>query len=307
MSFCRKSASLAIGTLGSFKHHHAYALMILATLACRAGAPTAEEDDALSMVLVGAGDIADCDDPNDEATALLLDNISGTVFTTGDNAYEDGTPDQFANCYQPSWGAHRDRTRPSPGNHDYHTSGAAGYYDYFGSNAGDPTTGYYSYDLGAWHIIALNSNIQEDAGSPQLQWLAADLASSGSLCTLAYWHHPRFSSGSHGNDSSMEPFWDALYAAGADVIINGHDHDYERFALQTPDGDADPEFGIREFVVGTGGRNLRDLHSVRPNSEVRESNTYGVLKFDLFDTSYEWEFIPVAGSNFNDRGTTDCH
>jgi hypothetical protein len=264
-------------------------------------------------VLVGAGDITDCNQTQDELTAQLLDGIAGTVFTLGDNAYSDGTLTEFNNCYGPTWGRHKDRTRPSPGNHDYHTSGATGYYTYFGAaaspleiNCTGNCKGYYSYDLGTWHIIALNSEIDHDAGSAQEQWLRADLAAHQNGCTLAYWHRPRFSSGKHGNSSGVQPFWQALYDYGADVVLNGHDHTYERFAPQNPSGQADPTQGIREFVVGTGGRGLYSFSTVRPNSEVRDNTTWGVLKLTLHPASYEWEFVPVAGQTFTDMGSANC-
>lgn len=258
-------------------------------------------------VLVGAGDIAACDNSGDEATANLLDGIDGTVFTTGDNAYPNGTASEFANCYDPSWGRHKARTYPSVGNHDYQTPNAAGYFSYFGPEAGKPTEGYYSYDLGAWHIIVLNSNISVDAGSAQEQWLRADLAAHPAVCTAAYWHHPRFSSGVvHGSSSSMQPLWQALYDYGADVVLNGHEHNYERFAPQDPQGNADPARGIREFVVGMGGRSHYEFGTPIANSEVRNSDTYGVLKLTLHPTSYTWEFIPEAGKTFTDSGTALC-
>jgi hypothetical protein len=261
-----------------------------------------------SVVFVGAGDIASCSSTGDEATANLLDNISGTVFTLGDNAYESGTSTEFTNCYNPSWGRHKTRTRPSPGNHDYVTSGAAGYYGYFGSNAGDPSKGYYSYDLGDWHIIALNSNIARSAGSAQEQWLRADLAASTKSCTLAYWHHPRFSSGfEHGNDTSVQDLWQALYDYNADLILSGHDHDYERFAPQTPTGVADASRGIREFVVGTGGRSHYSLGTLKANSQVFDATSYGVLKLTLGTGGYDWDFAHVAGATFTDAGSASCH
>lgn len=260
-----------------------------------------------AAVLVGAGDIADCDVTQHEATAKLLDGIPGTVMALGDNAYEDGTDGEYANCYQPTWGRHKARTRPAAGNHDYHTSGAAGYYRYFGAAAGDPSKGYYSYNLGAWHIVVLNSNISASAGSAQEQWLRADLAASTATCTLAYWHHPRFSSGYHGNASGMQALWQALYDHNADVVVAGHEHNYERFAPQTPTGAADPVRGIREFIVGTGGRSLRSFGTTKPNSEVRDNTAHGVIKFTLHATSYDWQFIPIAGKTFTDSGTANCH
>jgi acid phosphatase type 7 len=267
-------------------------------------------DDA---VLAGAGDIATCDSLGDEITANLLDSIPGTVFTTGDNAYPDGSAADFADCYNPSWGRHRARTLPAPGNHDYHTPGAKGYFDYFGAAAGNPTKGYYSYELGAWHIIVINSNCAEvggcNVGSPQERWLRADLASHPTLCTLAYWHQPRFSSGSlHGSATSMGAIWQALYDAGADVVVNGHEHNYERFGLQDPNGVADPAHGIREFVVGTGGASQDGytFGTPLPNSEVINNDTYGVLKLILHPTSYDWEFVPEPGKTFTDGGSESC-
>jgi len=257
-------------------------------------------------VLVGAGDIAKCGFPGAEATAKLLDQIEGTIFTTGDNAYEEGKTEEFLSCYDPTWGRHKDRTRPSPGNHEYKSSGATPYYNYFGEDAGPAGRGYYSYDLGAWHIVSLNSNIPAEEGSSQVLWLREDLTANPTPCVLAYWHHPVFSSGNHGNDSHMGEVWGVLYGFGVDVVVNGHDHIYERFAPQTPDGEFDPIMGIREFVVGTGGENLREFDEIRANSEVRDNSFFGVLKLTLHETRYEWEFVPVAGGTFSDIGTDEC-
>ena len=259
-----------------------------------------------SVVLVGAGDIADC--TTGEPTAKLLDNIAGTVFTAGDNAYTNGTASEFASCYDPSWGRHKARTRPSPGNHDYGTSGATGYYNYFGALAGPAGLGYYSYDLGAWHIVSLNSNVSMSAGSTQEVWLRADLAASTKTCTIAYWHHPRFSSGSsHGSSTQSADVFQALYNAGAEIVIVGHDHEYERFAPQTPNAVADPARGLREFVVGTGGAGLYSFGTPLPNSEVRDNTSHGVLKLTLSNGSYTWQYIPVAGNSFTDSGSGTCH
>lgn len=261
-----------------------------------------------SVVLVGAGDIAVCGDNNDEATAKLLDDIAGTVFTTGDNAYDEGTHSEFSRCYHPTWGRHKARTRPVPGNHDYETSNAAGYFRYFGDAAGDPRKGYYSYDLGAWHIVVLNSNVSMRAGSPQEQWLKADLAASTKRCTVALWHHPRFSSGTHhGNDSRSQAIWNVLYDAGAELVLVGHEHNYERFAPQTATGVADTARGVRQIVIGTGGRGFYPFGTPLPTSEVRHTGTFGVLKLTLSDGSYAWEFVPVAGKTFTDSGTDTCH
>jgi hypothetical protein len=265
-------------------------------------------------VLVGAGDIASCDDlAGAEATAKLIDNIPGTVFAAGDLAYPDGSDEQFAKCYGPTWGRFKDRTRPTAGNHEYHSDGASGYARYFGGAAGDPKKAYYSYDLGVWHIIVLNSECGEvggcEAASPQGQWLRQDLAQHPAACTLAYFHKPLFSSGAkHGNDPEMKLLWRALYDANADVVINGHDHDYERFAPQDPDGNADSKRGIREFVVGTGGKNShRSFDKAKPNSEVRNADTFGVLKLTLHSSGYDWEFVPQAGKSFHDSGSGACH
>jgi hypothetical protein len=259
-------------------------------------------------VIVGAGDISDCNNNNDEATAKLLDVTAGTVVLMGDNAYENGTTTEYNNCYNPTWGRHKSRTKPSAGNHEYGTAGAAGYFGYFGSAGGDPLKGYYSYDLGDWHVVVLNSNIARDATSAQIAWLRADLTANAKSCTLAYWHHPRYSSGSgHGNDTSVQPFWDVLYEFNADVILNGHDHDYERFAPQNAAGALDNVRGIREFVVGTGGRALYALGTLKANSQVFNAATYGVIKMTLSAGSYSWQFMPIAGQTFTDAGTSSCH
>ncbi|HVH69045.1 MAG TPA: PKD domain-containing protein [Gemmatimonadales bacterium] len=261
-----------------------------------------------AATLVGAGDIAVCNVPEDEATAALIDNIQGTVFTAGDNAYPDGTADQFNNCYTPSWGRFLSRTRPSPGNHDYTTAGAPAYYNYFGASAGDPTKGYYSYDLGAWHVIVVNNYVDASAGSTQEQWLKADLAASTKQCTAAIWHEPKYSSGIlHGDNNTWLAIWTDLYEAGAEIIINGHEHTYERFAPMTPNGVADPVNGIREFVVGTGGAGLEALGTIEPNSEAVQNSAHGVLRLVLRPTGYQWRFFSEAGQTFSDTGSAPCH
>ena len=267
-----------------------------------------EEGPAL---LVGAGDIASCTSTDDEATAILLDRIDGTVFTMGDNAYDAGTDAEFEECYEPSWGRHKARTYPSPGNHEYYTADASGYFNYFGAAAGDPGRGYYGYDLGEWHLVALNSMCENVGGceedSPMIRWLKEDLAANSKTCTLAYWHHPLFSSGYHGSQAKMKPTWVALYAADVEMVVNGHDHDYERFAPQDPNGVPDPERGIREFVVGTGGINLTPFETIEPNSEFRDASTLGVLKLTLRSSSYVWEFISVSDETSTDSGSGNCH
>jgi hypothetical protein len=272
-------------------------------------APPPSPSPSTLAVLVGAGDIASCSSTGDEATAALLDSIAGTVFTAGDNAYPDGTTANYTDCYGPSWGRQtiKDRTKPSPGNHDYHTLDAVGYFGFFGAAAGDATLGYYSYDLGDWHIISLNSSIDVSSTSVQVAWLNIDLATHPAVCTLAYWHHPRFSSGAvHGSSTTTKALWQALYDAGADVVVSAHDHVYERFAPQTPTGAADPARGIREFVVGTGGGSLYSFATPEPNSEVRYNSSPGVLKLELSATSYRWSFIATDGT-VQDSGTGNCH
>jgi hypothetical protein len=259
------------------------------------------------VVLVGAGDIAKCEILGGAvATARLLDNIPGTVFTTGDNAYDDGTAEQFQKCYGPTWGRHKDRTRPAPGNHDYHTEGARPYYDYFGELAGPYGRGYYSYNVGAWHVVSLNSYVGTERGSSQLEWLKDDLAANKTDCILAYWHIPLFSSGPHGGDSKVREIWKLLYAAGADVVVNGHDHDYERFAPVDPEGKADPVKGIRQFVVGSGGGGVYKFKNPAKHSEVRDNTTYGVLKLTLGPGRYAWQYVPTQAQGFADSGTGVC-
>jgi hypothetical protein len=257
-------------------------------------------------VLIGAGDIAECGSQGSELTARLLDTMGGTVFTTGDNAYPSGSFTQFRDCYGPTWGRHRDRTRPTPGNHDYEMANAAGYYAYFGANAGPPGRGYYSYAAGAWHVVALNSEIDVRAGSPQEQWLRADLTANPSACTAVMWHRPRFSSGQNGDSRDLQDIWRTLEEFNVDVVLNGHDHFYERFAPQDANGKADAERGIRQFIIGTGGRAMTPMRARRANSEV-VGGDIGVLALTLLPNTYRWEFVPVAGATFRDSGTDSCH
>ncbi len=266
--------------------------------------------------LVGAGDIGECGTGGPEATArviaaVLAETPDAIVFTAGDDAYPDGTAQDFADCYDPWWGTFRDRTRPAAGNHEWHTADAAGYRDYFGTLAGTGGRTWYAYDAGTWRVIVLDSDCGAvggcDPSSPQGRWLADELAAHPTACTLAIWHHARFSSGPHGNQEVTAPLFDALYAAGADVVVSGHDHDYERFAPQDPAGRADPERGIREFVVGTGGGHLYQVASVKANSQVREDTTFGVLVLELTAGSYAWRFEPVGNATFTDSGSGTCH
>ena len=261
--------------------------------------------------LIAAGDIAVCNTNYDEATATVVDGIPGTVVLLGDNAYPSGTATDFANCYQPSWGRHKSRTRPAPGNHDWQTGAGAPYFSYFGASAGPAGQGWYSFNLGSWHIVSLNSNclfVGCALGSPQDVWLRADLAATTQPCILAYWHHPRFSSGaSHGNDVSVSNFWNALYQYHADIVLNGHSHIYERYGLQNPSAVADAN-GIRQITVGTGGKSpLHGWGAIQPNSQVRGNTSFGVLKLTLGSATYGWNFVPVAGSTWTDAGSGTCH
>jgi hypothetical protein len=264
-------------------------------------------------VLVGAGDICRVDTIADAAkTAALVSAISSTrVFTLGDNSNDSGTADQYANCYEPTWGAFRTRTSPTVGNHDMMTADGAPYYAYFGSAAGAAGSGFYSYNLAAnWHVVVLNAICSEvggcDAGSAEETWLKTDLAANPGKHILAMWHIPEFSSGQHGNSTVYQAWWDDLYTAHADLVLCGHDHIYERFAQQSSTGAADPN-GIREFVVGTGGANHTTVATIRANSEIRNDATFGVLKLTLELHSYSWQFIPVEGGDFTDSGQAATH
>jgi hypothetical protein len=268
-------------------------------------------------VLVGAGDIAGCKAiAGAQATAKLIDQIPGTVFAAGDLAYEGGSPEDFQNCYGPTWGRFKDRTRPTLGNHEYGTPTATGYFAYWGQQAGPAPGGYYSYELGTWHVVALNTNCDAEGlggcgeGSPQETWLKKDLSEHKGQCIVAYGHHALFSSGvfkSHAVHPELRRLWDDLYAVHADLMLVGHEHSYERFDPQDPDGRLDPTNGIREIVVGTGGRSHDPLGFATKNSEVENIDTFGVLKVSLFRDHYTWEFIPEEGKTFRDSGSAACH
>jgi len=305
-----------LGGLGAGRSTTVLIVALLAIFLTFGCAPQRPPQPPSGNVIVAAGDIANCAGEGDEATAKLVGGIEGTVLTLGDEAYPHGTAQDFEECYEPSWGQFKERTKPVPGNHEYETEGASAYFDYFGEAAGDPDVGYYSYDLGSWHIVALNSNCGEGEircgpGSAQAKWLKEDLAANAADeggCTLAYMHHPRFSSGQeHGSTPTLEPLWEALYKAGADVVLSGHEHNYERFAPQDPEGRADPQRGIREFVVGTGGKSHYPIVNPIANSELHNDDTYGVLKLTLHPHSYEWQFVPVEGETFSDSGDARCH
>ncbi len=299
------------------------ALYVLAALFVAArlapASPLRAQDAAVTVLAVG--DIARCRDPwwakaaeplwdvypdsRAAETAALIDQLAGPVLVLGDLVYYEDTVDGYRDCYDATWGRHRERTRPVPGNHDDRDDGAA-YFAYWGTRAGKAGHGYYSFDLGAWHLIALNSNIDLGSDSDQGRWLRADLAATRARCILAYWHHPLFTSGRHHADDRTAPLYRMLYEAGASVVLNGHGHNYERFAPQDADGRPDPQRGPRGFVVGTGGARLRGLVERDANSEVFEAETWGVLQLKLYEDRYAWRFVPVEGGTFSDSGTAAC-
>jgi hypothetical protein len=272
-----------------------------------------------SLAIAAAGDIA-CE-PGEERTSgschhretsdLLVSGGLVAVLPLGDLQYEDGALEKFRKSYDATWGRVKDMTHPVLGNHEYLTEDAAGYFDYFRSAAGNPSRGYYSYDLDRWHVVALNSTCSRvggcDPGSPQYEWLKADLAASNAACTLAYWHQPRFASGHYGNDADYEPFWQLLYDDGAEIVLNGHDHNYQRYAPMTSTGTRNESQGIREFIVGTGGKNLTAVNSSGTNRQAAEDGTYGVLQLTLGDGSYDWRFVPESRGGFTDSGSASCH
>jgi hypothetical protein len=280
----------------------AAALVLLAVAAC--GGDGGREHTSL----VAAGDIASCFWRGDEATARLLDDIGGVIATLGDNVYPSGTEREFRQCYDRSWGRHLDRTRPAVGNHEYKTRDAEPYFDYFGERAGPRGKGWYSYDHEGWHLIVLNSEEPLKRGSEQHSWLVDDLRRNrGTRCTLAYFHHPRYSSGKHGGKERVMDAYRALYDGGADVLLTGHDHHYERFAPMDPVGRVDRERGIRTFVVGTGGAPSYRMRATEPHSEALGDDIRGVLRMVFHPDSYEWEFVAIPGRRFHDEGRGECH
>jgi 3',5'-cyclic AMP phosphodiesterase CpdA len=257
------------------------------------------------------GDIADCSSNGDEAVAQVLAANDGTIVTLGDTVYPSGSPEQFAQCFAPAFDPLKNRIRPVPGNHDYGTNNAAGYYAYFGDAAGDPTTGFYSFDVGAWHVVVINSNCDAvggcERGSGQEKWLRGDLIAAnarGLQCTVVAWHHPRFSSGVHGNSTFMQDMWADLVDANVEVLLSGHDHTYERFAPMDASGEPS-DTGVRQFVVGTGGKSHYDFRNPAAHSEVRNDSTYGALELDLRANGYSWRFLPADG-DFTDSGSGIC-
>jgi hypothetical protein len=308
----------------------AAALAVVAAAAC--GGSGAAPDPLPSAVpsppprpftVVAVGDIVCAPGSRDpcrhvETLAVAETAQPDLVLPLGDNQYESGTLAEYAAAYEPSWGRLRARSRPVPGNHEYLTEGARGYFDYFdglsaaSGPAGDRDKGYYSYDAGGWHFVALNANCGQvrggcGRGSPQETWLRADLLQNQRPCTLAYSHQPRFSSGINGSTAALAPLWQDLYDAGADVWVAAHDHHYERFAAQRADGTSDPDRGLREFVVGTGGRSLTPFMTILPNSEVQDLTSFGVLVLRLGSTGYDWRFTATPGMPLADAGSGTCH
>ncbi|WP_296001542.1 metallophosphoesterase [Rugamonas sp.] len=295
---------------------------MLASLPCAPPAGAAEAP----PTVYAAGDIADCRHSRPAysgaaRTAAVIEaglarDGGAVVLSLGDHSYPEGGAAEFQNCYQPTWGRFKDRTWPAPGNHEYATPGAGGYFDYFGARAGPGRRGYYSVDLGAWHIVSLNSDLHGAADAAQLLWLKDDLARHRRRCTLAYWHAPLYSSGGHAASTHMRAAWQTLYAAGADVVLSGHDHDYERFAPQDADGRLDAAHGLRQFVAGTGGAFLTPMRFARPNSEARDNSHHGVLRLVLKDEGYTWDFLAADDGGavpdtpppeFHDSGAAGCH
>ena len=316
------SSNGSTASQGAIPEHHTYTddgafrLDVTVTNAKDASGTTSLTVTTTDPVILAAGDIGDCTRSSDEATGQTLDTIPGTVMPLGDNAYLNGTPDEYVNCYAPNWGRQKARTRPVAGNHDYNTPGAPGYFGYFGAAAGDPAKGYYSFMAGDWFVLVLNTGtdrpVDYQVGSAQEQWLRGELAAHNQQCTLAVWHHPRFST-TEGRDPirpEVGPIWNALYEYGVDLVLNGHDHSYQRFAPQKPDGTRDDVFGIRQIIAGTGGgEGLYAFAAIVPGSnlEVRNNDTWGVLKVTLKANGYDWRFVRSAGGTFTDSGSGNCH
>ena len=300
------AASGAVYSFGTAPFHGA---------AAPAGSPVvgiASPTSTAWRTLLVAGDVAACDSPGDEVTAELLDQLEGTVVVPGDVVYETGTKEDYAHCYEPSWGRHRNRTRPSIGNHEY-LSGGDAYWDYYGeAMAGPRQKGWYSFDVGSWQIIVLNSNcVRVGCGpdSEQQQWLQQELIARGpNVCTAVVWHHQRFSSGNFGSQGGTAPLFQTLYNYNVDLLFVGHEHNYERFAEMSPQGTEDPGRGVRQFVVGTGGRNLIPMRDeLVEGSQSRQAEAFGILKVDLDEGGYRWRFVSEPGKSFTDTGRGRCH
>lgn len=269
------------------------------------------------ITIYTAGDIADCKDRGPQysgaarTAAMIVSRLAAdkdaVVLSLGDHTYPVGLLSEFTDCYEPTWGKFKARTYPTPGNHEYYSPLAAGYYTYFGAAAGPERRGYYSFDLGNWHIISLNSYLRPEQHATQLEWLRDDLAKNTHRCMLAFWHHPRYSSGGHGNNPQMDEAWTMLDAAGAELVLSSHDHNYERFVPIDGNGQRNDKRGIRQFIVGTGGAKLTPMLFPKPDSVVSDNSTHGILKLVLKDIGYEWEFLPVTKDGFTDNGAALCH
>jgi hypothetical protein len=294
----------------------AAAAVLLALPAPAQAAPLTPTVDG-AVTLIGAGDIAVCgSNTHDTLTAQLVQDIlladtTAIAFTLGDNVYPDGSSNWFTSCYEPTWGAFKARTRPVPGNHDYYNNPkAAGYFAYFGANAGPTGRGWYRYDAGAWRIYALTSECVRDSRcyKRQYRWLRADLINNPHDCVLAMWHRPRFSTGVHGPSARMAPLFKLLYNHRAEIVLSGHDHNYERFAPTDPAGNPDPANGLRHWVVGTGGVGLRPFKiAAWPTTDVRDDTAHGVLRLDLYAGGYDWQFLTTSDNPFTDTGSAACH
>lgn len=281
---------------------------LLMTLSCAGGGQqwvSGPTTTPITTVLLAAGDVGVCGSIPAVETGVMLDSLEGTVVALGDLAYRHGTAQEFETCYDPVWGRHKLRTRPSPGNHEYETSGALPYFDYFGGQAGPSGQGYYSFRSGDWLVLSLNSNLPVGAATAQGQWISNELTASTSRCTLAYFHHPLYSSGPNGDNARVAGLWQLLYEQGVDVVLSAHEHLYERYAPMSPDGQRNDTRGIRQFIVGTGGAGLYTVMRVHPQSEVRIIS-HGILKLTLAEANYTWEFLQPSGARA-DFGSDVCH
>lgn len=280
---------------------------------------TAQEPATLpgkGVTVYAAGDIADCRKRPAQYTGAartaelietgLVRDKDAVILNLGDSTYPVGLLEEFQHCYEPTWGRFKKRTYPTPGNHEYYTPQAIGYYTYFGEAAGPGQRGYYSFTLGSWHVVSLNSYLKPTEHKAQLEWLRNDLERNQARCILAFWHHPRYSSGGHGSSERMAEAWAMLQEAGAELVLSSHDHGYERFAPQNASGQRDDKLGMRQFVVGTGGASLTPFRFRQSHSEISDNSTHGVLKLALKKTGYEWEYLPVKKGEFTDRGTALC-
>jgi hypothetical protein len=279
---------------------------LLTTLSCAGGGePLVTGPTPITTVLLAAGDIGVCGSTAAVGTGQMLDMLEGTVIAVGDMAYRFGTAQEFETCYDPVWGRHKARTRPSPGNHEYETSGAQPYYDYFGSQAGPSGLGYYSFRSGDWLVLSLNSNLPVGGTTAQAQWMRGELTANTTRCALAYFHHPLYSSGPNGDNARLAGLWQLLYEQGVDVIVSAHEHLYERYALMSPDGQRDDTRGVRQFIVGTGGAGLYTVVRAHPQSEI-QIVSHGILKLTLAALGYNWEFLQPGGTRA-DSGSDVCH